>query len=133
MAHGLGVHREGRERVSQLAKEPEDKAMGWRCDEVRTLTARKNGVASCPLRAEVQREPVMGFSPIRERVTVRLRIDLHSEEESRWLREEEGGCFLFDGDCFLFDGETLFGPEKGWQIRYESIRDQSIVTILLES
>lgn len=83
----------------------EDAFLNWTFEETAMLTVDLGKEGRKEFHAEIHREPVMGFSPKREIITVRLFANVYDLPH---LPEQEEGWTLYLGD-------SLFGKERGWK------------------
>src|SRR5262249_32012264 len=84
----------------------EDRELGWVYEETATLGVDFGGGVRKEFYAEIHREPVMGFGPKSERITIRLCCtDL--DDLPRVPKSEETWT--------LYRGDVLFGTEGGWR------------------
>ncbi|MBY0526152.1 MAG: uL15 family ribosomal protein [Gemmataceae bacterium] len=84
--------------------------MRWKCDETAKLRLAYVGTKGTPVvsgtfHAEIRRFPVMGFSPKRQRMEVRI-----------WVNLDELPDKLPDQGISLYDGDRLLGSKDGWRI-----------------
>jgi hypothetical protein len=110
--------------LGSWAKRQEDKSLGWRCDEVTTLTLRIKDL-SREVRAEIQHlPPAFGFAPQRQRALVRVPV--------------RGICTApmpERGYSLLWESGQFFGDENGWSVKevFVDIETGEFAEFLLES
>ena len=102
----MGMFDSTLQRLADICKRDHDQSIGWSFEDAKMLRLEINGRKSEELYAEIHREPVMGFSPKGERVTVRI------------TRHIVHDALPADG-ISLYDGERPFGEEKGWKLNQE--------------
>jgi len=103
---------EAARRINQSMKESDDEKEGWVFEEVKPVQVRFGNYTSAIIKAEVHREPQMGFRRP-ERTTVKVGIPLVSFGQAGFRRGSK---------VTLLENGQPVGQENGWTVVREGYR-----------